>query len=72
MAEDVTIRIYTISGRLIKTIENCPAHTDFNRISWDGKDQDSDPIANGVYIYRIIAKIDDHISGEVNKLVIMK
>ena len=26
---------------------------------WDGRDEFGDPVANGVYLYRVIAKIDN-------------
>lgn len=55
------IKIYTVSGRLIKTINK--VSNDMNegtvRIEWDGKDNDGDYIANGTYIYRIIIKSSD-------------
>jgi hypothetical protein len=58
---EVKISIYTIAGRLIKTIENVMARPGFNQIPWDGLDEDGDILANGVYLYKIVAKstIDD-------------
>lgn len=58
---DVKISIYTIAGRLIKSIENVMARPGFNQIPWDGLDEDGDTLANGVYLYKIVAKsmIDD-------------
>ncbi|MFQ5632696.1 MAG: C25 family cysteine peptidase, partial [bacterium] len=53
---EVKISIYTIAGRLIKTIENFFAIPGFNQIPWDGLDEDGDALANGVYLYKIIAK----------------
>ena len=26
---------------------------------WDGKDEFGDPVANGIYLYRVISKIDN-------------
>ena len=55
--EDVTIKIYTPSGRLIKTIQNASAHRNYNEQYWDGRDEDGKRLANGIYLYKIIVKI---------------
>ncbi len=62
LPEKLEIKIFTISGRLIKTIERNSAqlNLDFNRIAWDGKDEDGDIVASGVYLYKMIL----HKSGE--------
>jgi len=52
---DVTIEVMTITGRIIKTI-NQKINTPGNRsteIFWDGKDEFGDKIARGVYLYSI-------------------
>ncbi len=71
---EVKIKIYTIAGRLIKEIQ--PSYSDydigFNRVLWDGKDQDGDDIANGVYLYRVIAKFNDKTKIETQKVVRMR
>ena len=56
--ESFRIKVYTIAGRLIRDIEVDPTSlkAGFNRIYWDGKDQDGDDIANGVYFYKIITR----------------
>ncbi|MFA6597374.1 MAG: C25 family cysteine peptidase [Ignavibacteriaceae bacterium] len=72
--EEITIRIFTIAGRLIKEIK--PSSGDFsvgfNKIFWDGKDQDGDPIANGLYLYKVIAKFNDKTITTTQKLVKME
>jgi len=55
-AERIQLRIFTLSGRLIKDIESGPAQPGFNSTVWDGKDQEGDQVANGVYIYEILAE----------------
>ncbi|MDZ7267117.1 MAG: type IX secretion system sortase PorU [candidate division KSB1 bacterium] len=56
-AAQVKIKIYTLAGRLIRTLELPPAAViaGFNRVEWDGRDQDGDEVANGVYLYKVIA-----------------
>ena len=53
------IKIYTVSGRLIKELTKTNITDKFVKIDWDGKDADGDFIANGTYIYKIIIKTED-------------
>ncbi len=55
---EVSIKIYTVAGRLIKTFEPMPGRVGYNvfPMAWDGRDDDGDSVANGVYLYKIIAK----------------
>jgi hypothetical protein len=65
---DIEIKIYTVSGRLIRKIEAYGEHG-FNMIYWDGRDEMGDELANGVYLYKVAAKAN--INGEnVNQSVI--
>ena len=77
---DVQISIFTVSGKLVKTlIQSAPADgyrvTDIN---WDGKDEYGDQLARGVYLYRVKVRGTD-VSGaqataesDFEKLVILK
>lgn len=72
-AEEVLIKIFTLSGRMIKTIRKAPTNQNFNSIQWDGKDEDGDKVSNGVYIYKIIAKDSGNRASEAtDKLVIIR
>lgn len=53
---EVTIKIYTVAGQLIQTIPNRFARSGFNMIEWDGRDEAGDLPANGVYLYKLIAR----------------
>ncbi|NOZ62107.1 MAG: T9SS type A sorting domain-containing protein [Calditrichaeota bacterium] len=66
---DVCIKIYTISGRLIRTIRGANGEVGYNETYWDGADEFGDPIANGVYFYKIIAKDQQQKTECVEKLV---
>jgi hypothetical protein len=61
---DVKIRIFTISGRLIKEIEQNSINNKYVTIDWDGRDADGNELANGTYLYKIIVKTSD---GRFNK-----
>lgn len=55
LADDVVIKIYTVSGRLIRTLEESRA-VNFVMIYWDGKDEEGNEVANGVYYYKVTLK----------------
>jgi hypothetical protein len=72
---EVQINIKTVSGRLIKTINqlvNSTGNT-VNDIFWDGKDDFGEKIARGVYIYEL--KVRSSVSGnsvqKIEKLVLL-
>jgi hypothetical protein len=52
---DVRIDVFTVGGRLIKTIDGVVGGAGPNQVHWDGRDQEGDELANGVYLYRIHA-----------------
>jgi len=67
---EVEIKIFTIAGRLIRDIKltSTDLITNFNKIYWDGNDQDGDPIGNGVYLYKVIATFPDQTKTITQKL----
>ncbi len=55
-ADRLTLRIYTVSGKLIRVFEDASmAAPDYHEISWDGSDDWGEPVANGVYFFRMTA-----------------
>ncbi len=54
----VTARIYTVSGRLVWRGEMA-ADGGRNALSWEGRDEVGDPVANGVYLVQLTAKQED-------------
>ena len=71
-ADEVTIKIFTLAGRLIATIEHAPANAGFNRAHWNGRDADGEVLANGVYLYKLIAKLGERRLEEIEKCVVMR
>lgn len=71
---DVEIKIYTVSGKLIKEIKRNNINEKFVQIEWDGKDSDGDAIANGVYLYKLIIKALDgnFTNSSIHKLAKLK
>ncbi len=68
---DVTIRIYTVTGRLIQEIETM-ARPGFNRVYWDGRDRNGDKLANGVYLYKIIVDDGQRKIEKIEKLAVLR
>jgi len=71
---NVLIQVYSVSGKLVKTI-NTVSNTDGFRnepIAWDGRDDFGDRLATGVYVYKISVR---NPAGEqvqkIEKLVIL-
>ncbi len=65
-ADRVRIEIFTLAGRLIKTVPNASGKAGINfSATWDGKDQDGDLVANGVYIYKVVA--EKRINGQLRR-----
>ncbi len=72
--DEMYIKIYTVAGRLIKTI-HVPVSDltmGFDKIQWDGRDADGDLIANGVYFYKIVYKNGGVTKSYTQKLAIVR
>ena len=71
---DVEVKIYTVAGRLIQSLKKMNISDAFVQIPWDGRDRDGDIPANGVYLYKIIAKTEDSrfASEALGKLSILR
>jgi hypothetical protein len=88
--ENMIIQIMTISGKVVREItedELGPLQIGRNQITnyaWDGKDQFGDPLANGIYLYRVLARskgeeikhrvseVDSHFKHEFGKMYLMR
>lgn len=72
---EIMIQIYTISGRLIKTLNydayGSSAH--ISSIKWDGLDDYGDKIGKGVYVYKVNVRslTDGSKDYKIQKLVIL-
>lgn len=70
----VTVQIYTISGKIVKTIQkntSCEG-SEPEGIDWDGKDDYGDKLGRGVYIYKLaILDVDNKKAEKIEKLVIL-
>ncbi len=66
-AADVSIDIFTLSGRRIKRIDNIYFDAGYHFIDWDGRDEYGDNIANGTYLYQIKAKGAQKTVSEIGR-----
>lgn len=69
------LQIFTVSGKLIKTINTIINTNSFrsDAIHWNGFDDFGDPIGRGVYIYQLKVRTTDGESvKKIEKLVILK
>lgn len=72
---ETQIQIMTVSGRLVKTINQTVNTQGFRSagIPWDGKDDFGDQLAKGVYLYWIKVKTPDgDVAEKLEKLVLLK
>jgi flagellar hook assembly protein FlgD len=69
----VTIRIFDFSGRLVKTLKNNEVMEAGNtKIAWDGKSEDGDDLARGVYLGLIIMKTELEPQRAVLKMALTR
>jgi flagellar hook assembly protein FlgD len=61
--DDIQIQIMTVSGKVVREINEAELGPiqigrNISSYAWDGKDQFGDPLANGVYLYRVKTRIN--------------
>lgn len=72
---DVRIQIFTVSGKLVKTITQQAQQEGFRTtpIEWDGLDDYGDKIGRGVYVYKVeIRNAEGQKAEQFEKLVVLK
>lgn len=72
---DVLIQVFTVTGKLIKSIKTILSNDSFHSspIPWDGLDDYGDKIGKGVYVYKLAVKTPDgKLQEKFEKLVILR
>lgn len=72
---DVQVQVFTVSGKLIKTLSDKITPTGYRSqdIEWDGLDDFGDKIGKGVYVYKLRIRTDDgDYADKFEKLVIIR
>ncbi|MDP3927970.1 MAG: type IX secretion system sortase PorU [Bacteroidota bacterium] len=70
----VMIQIFTVNGKLVKSLlaQQRGEGTHFDQLTWDGKDDYGDKLANGVYIYKCkVSATGNKTAEKIEKLVIL-
>jgi flagellar hook assembly protein FlgD len=71
--DDFSLKIYTVAGRQIREIKN-PQGSDeiwdpgYHEIEWDGRDEEGNLVANGVYFAQIKASLGGQSFEETMKI----
>ena len=72
---DVQVQIFTVSGKLVKTLRASMLSTTAHNqsVSWNGRDDYDDQLARGVYVYRISVRSlsDQQTVSKFEKLVLL-
>ena len=82
-AASVQVRIYALSGRPVRTIDTDealpsgvlaagPVH-----VPWDGRDEDMNLLASGIYLYKVRVRVDNpdggrSVSERIEKLAVIR
>ena len=71
-ASKIVVKIYTLRGKLVKTIEQESPRWKYNEEFWDGKDEDGNKLASGVYFYKFVVYDDNRKMEKIGKLAIIR
>ena len=63
-----TLRIYNVLGEVVRTLADEPMASGVHQIIWDGKDDEGNQVASGIYFYRLRAGA----LQDTKKMVLMK
>jgi hypothetical protein len=68
----VDIKIFTIAGRLIKTINDVQCTAGYNQIHWNTLDDFHDEISNGVYLIKAVVETTDAQDEIIERFIIAR
>lgn len=72
---DVQVQIFTVTGRLVRTLTATVSSTESHQrsITWNGRDEYDDQLARGVYVYRLSVRSPRNgtTASKFEKLVIL-
>jgi hypothetical protein len=64
----VSVVVYDVSGRKVRTLVNGEKDAGRHVVDWDGRDEGGRPVGSGVYFYRMVAAG----FSDVRKMVLLK
>jgi flagellar hook assembly protein FlgD len=70
----VEIKIYSVAGRLLRSIQTSEVSDRNVHVPWDGRDEDGAQLANGTYFYKIVCATSDGGRGSelLGKLAVLR
>ncbi|MDX1546023.1 MAG: type IX secretion system sortase PorU [Rhodothermales bacterium] len=75
----VRVRVYTLSGRAVRTLEldDVPLTAGPMPVAFDGRDDDFDVLAPGIYLYKVRVEVDGadgerQVSEHIEKLAVIR
>ena len=71
-ADETSITIYTISGRIVNVLKEVSGNEGYNEVMWDARDADGVLLANGVYFYRIRAVAGEQTVQTLGRLAVLR
>ena len=75
VGSQVELKLFNLLGQEVRNLVNEPKEAGYHSVVWDGRDNAGNPVASGVYIYRLSVK---SLTGETEnfvstrKMVLMK
>jgi hypothetical protein len=77
MLQNFRLRIYTLAGRLVRELDetnlDSPLSVGWNTLTWNGRDEDGDRVATGVYLYRVRIEGDEQtFRGDIEKVTVIR
>ena len=71
-ADEVSITIYTTSGRVVNVLKEVSGIEGYNEVMWDARDADGILLANAVYFYRIRAVAGEQTAQTLGRLAVLR
>jgi flagellar hook assembly protein FlgD len=68
-ATGVKVTVYSQDGHTLRTFTG-PGLVGANRVHWDGRDGDGDPLPTGLYFYNVKATFDNGTATKAGKCVL--
>jgi len=77
-ADDVIIRIYDLTGSLVRELdgtthgESSSIWSKYNDVEWDGRNDRGDLVLNGIYPFEVVAKLGGISANGRGKIAVLK
>ena len=71
-ADEVSITIYSKSGRTVNILKEASGKEGYNEFMWDARDADGILLANDVYFYTIRAVAGDQMAQTLGRLAVLR